>query len=64
MSQEIQSIGNLIKGTGRKIPGNLGVKQKVVKNQIKRLETAASSALRRTSDPAELRGHSGTFAIF
>src|SRR5215203_1772477 len=34
MSQEIQGIGNLIKGNERKIPGNSGVKQKVVKNQI------------------------------
>jgi len=34
MSQEIQAIGNLIKGNGRKIAGNLGVKQKVVKKQI------------------------------
>ena len=34
MSQEIQVIGNLIKGTGRKVSGQSAARQKVVKNQI------------------------------
>ena len=45
MSQELQNIGNLIKGGGQKAAGTLGVKQKIVKNQIVSAQREAARIL-------------------
>jgi type III secretion protein L len=42
MNQEIPNSGNLVKNNGRKISGNLAVKQKVIKNQIVSAQTEAT----------------------
>jgi type III secretion protein L len=56
MSQEIQNVGNLIKGSGRKLPGNLGVKQKIVKNQIVSAQKEAAQILEEAEEfAAEIR---------
>lgn len=63
MSQEIQGIGNLIKGSGRKIAGNLGVKQKVVKNQIVSANREAARILEEAEEfAAEIRREAQTEA--
>jgi len=63
MSQEIQGIGNLIKGNGRKIAGNLGVKQKVVKNQIVSANKEAARILEEAEEfAAEIRREAQTEA--
>jgi len=56
MSQEIQNTGNLIKGRGQNAVGNLGVKQKVVKNQIVSAQREAARILEEAEDfAAEIR---------
>jgi len=57
MSQEMQGIGNLIKGSGRKISaGNAGAKQKIVKNQIVSAQREAARILEEAeSFAAEVR---------
>lgn len=63
MSQEIQGIGNLIKGNGRKIAGNLGVKQKVIKNQIVSANKEAARILEEAEEfAAEIRREAQTEA--
>ena len=52
MSQEIQNTGNLIKGRGQNAVGNLGVKQKVVKNQIVSARTEAARILAEAEETA------------
>ena len=54
MNQEIPNIGNLIKGSGRKIAP--GVKQKVVKNQIVSAQAEAARILEEAEEfAAEIR---------
>ena len=56
MSQELQNIGNLIKGGGQKTAGNSGVKQRVVKNQIVSAQREAARILEEAEDfAAEIR---------
>ncbi len=63
MSQEIQNAGNLIKGGGNKTVGNLGVKQKVVKNQIVSAQREAARILEEAEDfAAEIRREAETAA--
>ena len=56
MSQEFQNTGNLIKGGGPKNAGSLGVKQKVVKNQIVSAQREAARILEEAEEfAAEIR---------
>jgi type III secretion protein L len=45
MNQEIQISGNLIKGSGRKIPDALATKQKIIKNQVVSAQREAARIL-------------------
>jgi type III secretion protein L len=63
MNQEVQNIGNLIKGSGRKIAGNLAVKQKIVKNQIVSAQKEAAQILEEAEEfAAEIRREAQTEA--
>jgi len=56
MNQEIQNTGNLIKGSGRKLVGGFGVRQKVVKNQIVSAQKEAAQILEEAEEfAAEIR---------
>ena len=63
MSQEIQNIGNLIKGGVSKAGGNSGVRQKVVKNQIVSAQQEAARILEEAEEfAAEIRREAQTAA--
>jgi type III secretion protein L len=63
MNQEIQNAGNLIKGGASKAVGNLGVKQKVVKNQIVSAQREAARILEEAEEfAAEIRREAVTEA--
>lgn len=63
MNQEIQNVGNLIKGGTSKSVGNLGVKQKVVKNQIVSAQKEAARILEEAEEfAAEIRREAETEA--
>ncbi len=56
MNGKIQNVGNLIKGGASKSVGNLGVKQKVVKNQIVTARREAARILEEAEEfAAEIR---------
>ena len=56
MSQDIQNIGNLIKGSGRKLSVNAGTNQKIVKNQIVSARIEAAGIIEEAEEfAAEIR---------